>query len=90
MIATKRFWRFREAIVSHRDLSSLFHDLADQLRRVARFDYLALVLHEAASNTMRLHVLETSEPVPPGTVIVLPVKRTPRGWCGRPSSRSSP
>ena len=48
-----------EAIVSHRDLSSLFHDLADQLRRVARFDYLSLVLHEAASNTMRLHLLET-------------------------------
>ena len=38
-----------EAIISHRDLSSLFHDLADRLRRVVRFDYLALVLHEAAS-----------------------------------------
>jgi formate hydrogenlyase transcriptional activator len=53
-----------EAIVSHRDLPALFHDLAGRLHRVVRFDYLALVLHDAASSTMRLHVLETSEPVP--------------------------
>ena len=36
-----------EAIISHRDLSSLFHDLAGQLSRVVHFDFLALVLHEA-------------------------------------------
>ena len=36
-----------EAIVSHRDLSALFHELAGQLRRVVRFDYLGLTLHEA-------------------------------------------
>ena len=53
-----------EAIVSHRDLPALFHDLAGRLQQVVRFDYLALVLHEAATNTMRLHVLEPSEPTP--------------------------
>ena len=68
-----------EAIVSHRDLSSLFHDLADQLRRVVQFDFLSLVLHEAASNTMCLHVLETPEPIPLGTVIVLPPEEDPAG-----------
>ena len=68
-----------EAIVSHRDLSLLFHDLADQLRRVARFDYLSLVMHEAASNTMRLHLLETSESIPAGTVIVLQPEEDPAG-----------
>jgi formate hydrogenlyase transcriptional activator len=68
-----------EAIVSHRDLSALFHELAGRLRQVVRFDYLALVLHEAATNTMRLHVLETVEPVPPGTVIVLPPEEDPAG-----------
>src|SRR5438132_6254339 len=52
------------AIVSHRDLATLFHDLAGRLHLVVRFDYLACVLHDAASNTMRLHVLETTEPVP--------------------------
>src|SRR5438552_13780185 len=53
-----------EAIVSHRDLATLFHDLAGRLHLVVRFDYLACVLHDAASNTMPLHVLETTEPVP--------------------------
>jgi formate hydrogenlyase transcriptional activator len=51
-----------EAIVSYRDLSALFPELAGRLHPVVRFDYLALLLHEAASHTMRLHVLEPSEP----------------------------
>jgi formate hydrogenlyase transcriptional activator len=68
-----------QAIVSHRDLAALFHELADRLHQVARFDFLALVLHDAASNTMRLHVLDTVEPVPPGTVIVLPPEDDPAG-----------
>ena len=68
-----------EAIISHRGLSSLFHDLAGQLGRVVHFDHLALVLHDAATGTMRLHILETAEPVPAGTVIVLPVEDDPAG-----------
>ena len=54
-----------EAIVSHRDLSALFHELAGRLHQVARFDYLVLHLHEAESDTMRLHILEPSEPAVP-------------------------
>ena len=38
-----------EAIVSHRDLQALFHDLAGRLRQVVHFDYLNPVWHEAAS-----------------------------------------
>src|SRR5438105_14881415 len=53
-----------EAIVSHRDVATLFHDLAGRLHQMVRFDYLACVLHDATSNTMRLHVLETTEPIP--------------------------
>src|SRR5438105_924315 len=53
-----------EAIVSHRDVATLFHDLAGRLHLMLRFDYLACVLHDATSNTMRLHVLETTEPIP--------------------------
>ena len=68
-----------QAIVSHRDLATLLHDLAGRLPQVVHFDFLALVLHEAATNTMRLHVLETVEPVPPGTVIVLPPEDDPAG-----------
>src|ERR1700757_1598790 len=62
------------AIVSHRDLSALFHELADRLHQVVRFDYLALLLHDAASNTMRPHVLEASGPAPPLSASGVPVE----------------
>lgn len=51
-----------EAIVAHRDLRALFHELAGRLHEVVRFDYLALHLHEAASNFLRMHVLEAVDP----------------------------
>ncbi len=51
-----------EAIVLHRDLPALFHELAVRLHEVVRFDWLALILHEAATQTMRLHVLEPPDP----------------------------
>src|SRR5438128_2593488 len=68
-----------EAIVCHRDLHALFHDLADRLHQVVRFDYLILVLHDAASDNMRLHVLETSEAESPRPGILIPVDEAPSG-----------
>ena len=52
-----------DAIASHRDLPALFHELAERLARVAQFDALCLVLHDAATNMMRLHVLAAFERV---------------------------
>ncbi len=46
---------------------------------MVRFDYLALVLHEAATSTMRLHVLGASEPTPYIPAIVGPVADDPTG-----------
>src|SRR5262249_11289135 len=68
-----------EAIATHRDLPALFHDLAGRLHPVVYFDYLALVLHEAATDSMRLHVLEPAEPtlVPP--CVSDPVSDSPPG-----------
>src|SRR5260370_31985675 len=51
-----------QAIVSHRDLAALFHELAASLHEVVRFDYLAMILHEPAGNTLRLQILEPAEP----------------------------
>ena len=51
-----------QAIVSHRNLPALFHELGGRLQPVVRFDYLVLRLHDPASDTMLLHVLETAEP----------------------------
>src|SRR5260370_25858305 len=67
-----------EAIISPRDLHALFHDLADRLHRVVRFDYLILVLHDGASNTMRRHILEPSAPIDAPSI--LPVEEGPSGW----------
>src|SRR5919197_4228781 len=69
-----------ESIISHRDLQALFHDLAGRLQQVVRFDYLILVLHDAANNTMRRHILETSEPSPVQAPGALPVGEGPAGW----------
>jgi formate hydrogenlyase transcriptional activator len=69
-----------QAIAGNRDLPALLHDMAGRLRQVVGFDYLALVLHDGTTGTMRLHVLETGEPVPPGTTLELPPDDDPAGW----------
>src|SRR6267378_6599839 len=68
-----------EAIVSHRDLGTLFHDLAGRLHLVVRFDYLVCVLHDATSNTLGLHVLETTEPIPAQAPRSFSVEEDPAG-----------
>ncbi|OPZ18362.1 MAG: Formate hydrogenlyase transcriptional activator [candidate division BRC1 bacterium ADurb.BinA364] len=68
-----------EAIVSHRDLTALFHELAGRLRQVARYDALSLVLHDAPTDTMRLHILETAESVPSDMAAVLLSEDDPAG-----------
>jgi formate hydrogenlyase transcriptional activator len=49
-----------ESIASHRDLSELFHDLAQLLRNVLQFDHLSVRLHDPHGNVMRRHNLERS------------------------------
>lgn len=68
-----------EAIMSHREPSALFRDLAQRLDHVVQFDALALVLHDAVSNSMCLHVLETSEPDAPQGIFALSVEDDPAG-----------
>jgi formate hydrogenlyase transcriptional activator len=68
-----------EAIVSHRDLGTLFHELAGRLHLVVRFDYLACSLHDAASNSMRLHILETTESIPTQAPRSFSIEEDPAG-----------
>ena len=72
-----------EAIASYRDLPALFHALAGQLVQVAHYDALSLVLHDAATRTMRLHVLETGELAARGLEIVLRLEDDPAGLVWR-------
>jgi formate hydrogenlyase transcriptional activator len=69
-----------ETIAQQRDLKALFHDLAERLHGVLSFDFLGLVLHNPANNTMRLHILETRDPVEHKPSNELPVDEVPAGW----------
>ncbi len=69
-----------EAIAQHRDLGELFHQLAERLHRVVKFEYLNLILHDPARNVMRLHILESEKPRKYGPGSEFPVGETPSGW----------
>ncbi|HVH61503.1 MAG TPA: GAF domain-containing protein, partial [Candidatus Sulfotelmatobacter sp.] len=69
-----------EAIAQQRDLPALFHDLAARLHSVIDFDFLTLVLHDAAKNVMRLHILERRIPVEKHTGSDVPLEDSPSGW----------
>lgn len=66
-------------ILQHRDLDPLFHSLAPQLRSVLPFDFMSLVLYDAAKDRMRLHVLaaDARADVPR---VEQPVDQSPAGW----------
>ncbi|HEY2584668.1 MAG TPA: sigma 54-interacting transcriptional regulator [Tepidisphaeraceae bacterium] len=68
-----------EAIVSHRDLPALFHELAGRLHEVVHFDWLALILYDGASQDMRMHVLEPPEPGIQSSAGHVPIDDSPAG-----------
>jgi formate hydrogenlyase transcriptional activator len=57
-----------EAIASHGDLTGLFRDLARRLPAVLPFEVIALFLHDADRNVLRVHMLGTADAdrIPPG------------------------
>jgi formate hydrogenlyase transcriptional activator len=69
-----------EIIAQHRDLKTLFHELAARLHSVVESDFLTLVLHDPAKNTMRLHVLETRMQSDKSVGTEYPVEGNPSGW----------
>jgi formate hydrogenlyase transcriptional activator len=69
-----------ETIAQQHDLKALFHDLSERLHSVLAFDFLALVLHDPARNTMRLHTLETREPHDKEPAKEFSVQNHPAGW----------
>jgi formate hydrogenlyase transcriptional activator len=68
-----------DAIISHRDLRELFHDLAGRLHAMVRFDYLALLLRDDVQDALRLHVLEPSQPSADQPVVLFPIGQHPGG-----------
>ena len=62
-----------EAIATHRDLTTLFRDLAKRLPAIVPFDLIALFLHDPDKNVMRIHMLggADGDRVPPGLELPL-------------------
>jgi formate hydrogenlyase transcriptional activator len=52
-----------ESIAVHRQLSTLMTELSRCLKRLVSFDFLGLTLLDPKERVVRLHVLETDEPV---------------------------
>jgi len=70
-----------QLILQHRDLAGLFRDLAARLRAIVPFDFLNLVLYDAASNTMRLHILEAATGIEPDVPeMEFSQEDSPSGW----------
>jgi formate hydrogenlyase transcriptional activator len=69
-----------EIIAQHRDLRTLFHELAVRLHSVVESDFLTLVLHDPVKNVMRLHVLETREESDKPLGMEHPLDGSPSGW----------
>ena len=68
-----------ESIASHRDLNELFRDLAKRLPRIVPFDYINLVLHDGARNTMRLHLLAVPDDSTFKAGMEFPIEESPGG-----------
>src|ERR1051326_664192 len=68
-----------EAIVAHRDLKALLHDLAGRRRAVVRFNHIVLVRHEPETQLMHRHVFDTEGPVPAEPIGAMPVAEDPSG-----------
>jgi formate hydrogenlyase transcriptional activator len=69
-----------DALITHRDLAELLRDLAGRLRQIVEFEFLALTLHDDATNTMRLVVQDSQHPSPPPLGSSFPVEESAPGW----------
>ncbi len=66
-----------ESIAVHRQLSSLMAELSRCLKPLVPFDFLGLTLLDEKERVVRLHVLETDEPLDVSMVPVTPYEHTP-------------
>ena len=68
-----------ESVAAHRQLSTLFADLSRFLNRLVSFDFISLSLLDARQGVVRLHILETGQPVVGPTPESLPAGEVPTG-----------
>ena len=66
-----------ESIGTYRDLSELFHDLAEKLRQVVDFDFVTVILYDEAHHVMRFRLVESRLPLLIDPPKVMPFEQTP-------------
>jgi len=69
-----------ESIAAHHQLSTLFTDLSRLLKRLVSFDFISLTLLDSKDRTLRLHILETDQPVPVPSPGPIPIDQSPTGF----------
>ena len=67
-----------DLMVHHGTLPELFHEMAQTLRKVISFDFIAFSLRDPTFNTMRLHLWEGGETAPVPAQV--PVEDSASGW----------
>jgi formate hydrogenlyase transcriptional activator len=68
-----------EAIVAHRDLQGLVHDLVSRLQDVVSFSHIVLVRHDPDNNLMLRHVYDRTDPLPAEAPVAFAVEDDPGG-----------
>ena len=66
-----------ESISAHRQLSTLFADLSRLLKALVPFDFMSLTLVDHKEHVVRLHILETDQPVQSRPFSPTPFEQTP-------------
>jgi formate hydrogenlyase transcriptional activator len=80
-IVYEALFELSQAISGHSDLDSLCRALAKSLKKVIRFDYLVLLLHDAPSDSLRMHGIASEEVFNKEDIPrTIPMDDNPVGW----------
>ena len=69
-----------KAILAHKDLPSLFRELAHKLPTLLNLDFVGLALHDPARQVMRAYTITTPKDIKLPQGLELPVDEAPGGW----------
>lgn len=69
-----------KAILAHKDLTALFHELSHSLPSLLKLDFVGLALHEPSRQVMRAYTIATPHGINLPQGLELPVDEAPGGW----------
>jgi len=78
------------SLAGRNDLDSLLSGLADSLRSIVPFDYLALVLHDRRAGQMRGHILSEPSTRSAEKIVLLPRSGSCRVGVAEPAAAGNP